>query len=98
MGIARKLEVIHQYLTPISEQARATGFLANTENWERIDDLTEDIREAILEYRVRALNYSSPSRLTFVLDFIARTHLRRESSAHRESHLLAFRPHGLTDG
>ena len=52
MGIARKVGDIHRHLTPLSEQARVAGSLANTENWERIDDLIEGIREAIIEYQV----------------------------------------------
>ena len=52
MWIARKLEHIHRYLTPLSEQERVAGSLANTENWQRIDVMIEDIREAIMEYQV----------------------------------------------
>lgn len=90
MGITRKLEDIHRHLTPLSEQARVAGSLANTENWQRIDDLIEDIHEAIMEYMVCASSYSSPPCLTFVSDFIARRHLRCKWSAHCESHLPPF--------
>lgn len=98
MGIARKLEGVHQDLTLLSEQGKVMGSPPNIENWERIDDLIEDIREAIMEYQVCASKYSSRSRLTFVLDFIARRHVRHELPAHREFHPLALRPRGLTSG
>ena len=98
MGIARKLEGVHQDLTLLSEQWKVIGSPPNIENLERIDDLIEDIREAIMEYQVCASNYSSRSRLTFVLDFIARRDLLRQSPAHREFHPLALRPRGLTSG
>ena len=64
----------------------AAGFLANNENAQKIDDLIEDIREAMIEYQVCTPNYPSPPRLTFVLDFVTTRHLRQGFSTHRESH------------
>ena len=52
MGISRKLEDIHQSLTIPAEEGQALEFLVNTENVRKINDLVEDIREALLEYQV----------------------------------------------
>ena len=52
MGISRKLEDIHQSLTIPTEEGQALEFLVNTENVRKINDLVEDICEALLEYQV----------------------------------------------
>ena len=52
MGISRKLEDIHQSLTVPAEEGQAMEFLINAENVRKINDLVEDIREALLEYQV----------------------------------------------
>ena len=57
MGIARKLDYIHRGLVPLLEQSKVLQFLASTENAQIIDNLTEDIREALMEYQVHTSNY-----------------------------------------
>ena len=52
MGTTRKLEDVHQDLARLAEQGKTVGFLANIENTQRINDLVEDIREAMLDYQV----------------------------------------------
>ena len=52
MRISRKLEDIHQGLTLPPEQEKITEFLTNTGNAQRINDLVEDIREALMGYQV----------------------------------------------
>ena len=52
MGISRKLEDIHQSLTIPAEEGQALEFLINAENVRKINDLVEDIREALMEYQV----------------------------------------------
>ena len=52
MGIVRKLEDIRQDLARLSEQGKTVGFLVNTENAQRINDVVEDIREVMLDYQV----------------------------------------------
>ena len=52
MGITRKLEDIHQGLTIPAEEGQALEFLTNAENVRKINDMVEDIREALLEYQV----------------------------------------------
>lgn len=57
MGIARKLEDVHQSLNPLVQQGETTGFLTNAENAQRINNLVEDIREALINYQVCLLSY-----------------------------------------
>ena len=75
MGISRKLKDVHQDLSQLAGQGRVVGFLTNTENAQKINDLVEDIREVMLDYQVCIPNYSLLPHLTSVLDFIATRHL-----------------------
>ena len=59
MGIARKLGVVHQDLTQLAEQGNILGFLTNTENAQRINDLVEHIREAMMDYQVGVILFIS---------------------------------------
>ena len=97
MGVARKLEDVCRDLALLAEQGKVMGFLTNTENAQRISGLVEDIRDAMIAYQVCASNHLILPCLTIVVDFITTRYLRQRSSTHRESHLLAFCPHGLTD-
>jgi hypothetical protein len=56
MGIARELENIRRGLILPEEQGKVMGFLTNTKNVQRINDLVEDIREALMDYQVRTSN------------------------------------------
>ena len=56
MGIARKLEDVHQELALLAGQGKVVGFLVNTENAQRINDLVEDIRQVMMDYQVCASN------------------------------------------
>lgn len=56
VGIIRKLEDTHQSLTLPGEQGEAMKFLANIENAQRVNNLVEDIREALIDYQVCSLN------------------------------------------
>jgi len=76
MRIARKLQDIHQDLTRLAKQGMVAGFLANTENAEKINGLVEDIREIMMDYQVCILYRSSLPRLKFVLDLTATRYLR----------------------
>lgn len=75
MGTARKLGDIHQDLAQLAEQGKTVGFLANTKNAQRINDLTEDICEVMLDYQVCVPSYSFLLCLMSVLDFIATRYL-----------------------
>jgi hypothetical protein len=102
MWIARKLEDVHQDLTRLAEQGKVVGFLANTENAQKITGLVEDIREVMLDYQVCVPVYLFLPCLTFMLtlmlDFSATGYLQQELSAYRESRLFTFCLCGLTGG
>ena len=57
MGINRKLEDVRQDLTLLAKQGKVTGFLTNVENERKINDLVEDIRDAMMDYQVRLPRY-----------------------------------------
>ena len=72
MGIARKLRDVDQELTLLAGQGKkAAGFLANTENAQRINGLVEDIREVMMDYQVCTSNTLFFPYLTNVLDLVA---------------------------
>ena len=71
----RKLENIHQALTPLAKQGNGMGFITNNENAQRIDGLVKDIHEAIMDYQVCMINCSPMLNLTVVLDFITARYL-----------------------
>jgi hypothetical protein len=55
MRIGRKLEDVHQELALLGEQGKAKGFFNNVENAEKLGGLVEDVRDAMMDYQVRAL-------------------------------------------
>ena len=75
MGVARRLEGAHKDLILLTEQGKVVGFLASTQNAQRINGLVEDIREAIMDYQVCVSDCSLLPHLTPVLDFIATGYL-----------------------
>ena len=60
--MGRKLQDVRRDLTPLEEQGKVEGLFNNTENSGRLGGLVEDIRDAIMEYQVRAQNRPSPSK------------------------------------
>ena len=82
-GIARKLKGICQSLTLPANQGRVVVFLANSENAQRINGLVEDIHEALMEYQVCILGYSSST----MSDLRARLHCNRISTMRTVSSL-----------
>jgi hypothetical protein len=58
MATARKLEDICRDLALLGEQGKAKGFLNNVKNAEELSGPVEDIRDAIMDYQVRALTDS----------------------------------------
>ena len=69
-GIRRKLQEVLRDLAPLEKQGKIEGFFSNTENATLLGGLVEGIRDAMMEYQVRASNPSSPPRLTLPPDFI----------------------------
>jgi len=55
MGITRRLEDVRQALEPTITQKDIAQFLNNTENAQKLNDLVDDIREAVMDYQVRIL-------------------------------------------
>ena len=55
MGITRKLGDVRQSLEPMTTQKDIAQFLNNTENAQKLNDLVDDIREAVMDYQVRIL-------------------------------------------
>ena len=66
MGIGRKLEDVYQELVLLGEQGKAKGFFNNVKNAENLGGLVEDVRDAMMDYQVCALNNLSFSRLIFL--------------------------------
>ena len=54
MRIDRKLEYVHRDLATLGEQGKTKGFFNNVENAEKLGGLVEDVREAMMDYQVRA--------------------------------------------
>ena len=52
MGIARKLEGIHQSITLPADKEKIVEFLTNAENAQRVNSLVEDIHDALMNYQV----------------------------------------------
>jgi len=52
MGIVRKLKDIGQAMGSMAIQNNLADFLNNPENVQRVDDLVEDIRYALMDYQV----------------------------------------------
>ena len=52
MEITRKLEDIHQALDRMTTQNDIVQFLSNAENARKLNDLVDDIREAVMDYQV----------------------------------------------
>ena len=91
MNIVRKLEDIHQSLILPVEQVEVTEFLTNTENAQRINNLVEDVHEALMDYQVCMLSCSLPT----VSDLCTRPHYNKTSTARVFSTLLASPSHLL---
>ena len=54
MGPARKLEDVCKALDPMVTQKDIAKFLSNAENAQKLNDLVDDIHEAMIEYQVRS--------------------------------------------
>ena len=54
MGIVRKLECVRQALGQVAAQKDIAQFLNNADNAQKLNGLVEDIREAVMDYQVRA--------------------------------------------
>jgi hypothetical protein len=85
MGIARKLEDVRQALDPMTTQKDIAQFLNNTENAQKLNDLVDDIREAVMDYQVRTPQRTgSQSCLTSASDFLTTGYLQQHPSVNRK--------------
>ena len=66
----------------MATQKDITQFLDNTENAQKLNDLVEDIREAVMDYQVRTLRGLLSFNLMFALDFVTAGHLQQHPSPH----------------
>ena len=53
MRIVKKLEDVRQTLDVIAAQTNVSQFLDNAENAQKLNDLMDDICEAMMDYQVR---------------------------------------------
>ena len=91
MGVSRRLKSICQSLTLATEQGRVVESLANTENAQRINDLVEDIHEALMDYQVCI----SISWCSTMLDYYPRLHWNKISTMSATRTLWVSLPHQL---
>ena len=54
MGINRKLEDVRKALGLMTTQGDVVKFLENAGNAQKLNDLVDDIRKAVMDYQVRA--------------------------------------------
>ena len=73
--VARKLGDVLRDLTPLVEQGKAAGFLNDAENAQKLNDLMEDIRDAMMDYQVCMSGSSFLQRLMFVPDIVTTRYL-----------------------
>ena len=73
--MARKLEGIRQALDRMAAQKDIARFLNNTDNAQKLNNLVEDIREAVLDYQVRTSKGLSSSHLMSTPDFLTTRYL-----------------------
>ena len=59
IGVARKLEDVHQSLTLLVEKGEAIGLPTSAGNAQRINSLVEDIHEVLMDYQVCLLSHQS---------------------------------------
>ena len=61
MWVVRKLDNVLRDLVPLVERGKVTKFLNSIEDVDRLDDLAEDIRIAMMDYYVSILSTRSHS-------------------------------------
>lgn len=99
MGTTRKLEGTSRDLRLMAEQGKVKSFLNNTRNADKLRDLLEDIRAAMMEYQVRVNELAgSPQNLILEPDFVATRCLRQKLSTHCESFSSILRSCGVLNG
>ena len=54
--ISRKLDNILRELIPLEQRGKVTRFLNSADDVNKLNDLAEDIRDAMMDYQVRSQN------------------------------------------
>ena len=85
MGIARRLEDVRQALDLMTTQKDIAQFLSNTENAQKLNDLVDDIREAVMDYQVRTSDGLVLSMSNIRTDFLTAGYLQQRPSVNCES-------------
>jgi len=89
MGISRKLEDVRQNLDPMTTQKNIAQFLSNTENSQKLNDLVDDIHEAVIDYQVRTFKGLALSVSNIHTDFLTAGYLQQHPSVDRKHLILA---------
>ena len=59
--MSRKLQKVLQDLEPLAERGKITSFFNNVKDAEKLTGLTDDIRDAMMDYQVRP--FTTPPRI-----------------------------------
>ena len=92
MGITRKLEDVRQALDPMTTQKDIAQFPSNTENAQRLNDLVDDIREAVMDYQVRTSDGLALSVSNICADFLTAGYPQQRPSVNRKPFPLTTSP------
>jgi len=80
----------------MTTQKDLADFLKTPRNAQKVNDLVEDIRYALMNYQVRIPKMLTWTYLIFATDVVTAGHLRRGLSADREFHSLTVAPFVVT--
>ena len=68
----------------MTTQKDIAQFLSNTENAQRLNDLVDDIREAVMDYQVRTSGGLTLRTSNVYTDFLTTGYLRKSLQVHRK--------------
>ena len=74
----------------MTTQGDIAQFLSNTENAQKLNDLVDDIREAVMDYQVRTSEGPALSVSNIRIDFLTAGYLRQHPSVDRKLFILAI--------
>ena len=76
------MEGVRQALDPMTTQNDIVKFLSNTENAQKLNDLVDDIREAVMDYQVRTSRGPTLTTSNIWTDFLTTGYLRKGLQVH----------------
>ena len=82
MEVVRKLEDVRQALDPMTTEKDIAQFLGNAENAQKLNDLVDDIREAVMDYQVCTSKRLALEISNICTDFLATGYLRKSLQVH----------------